>query len=32
MVRLCDAFHIARQYNNTKDYKKSEIEATKKEL
>lgn len=32
MVRLCDAWHIARRYNNTKDYHKSDIEATKKEL
>lgn len=32
LVRLCDWRHIARNYNNTKDFKKSEIEATKKEL
>ena len=32
MVRLCDAWHIARRYNNTKDYHKSDIEETKKEL
>lgn len=32
MVRLCDARHIARYYNNTKDYHKSDIEDAKNEL
>lgn len=32
MVWLCDAFHVARYYNNTKDYHKSDIDQTKSEL
>lgn len=32
MVWLCDAWHIARLYNFAKDFHKSEIEETKKEL
>lgn len=32
MVWLLDARHIARYYNNTKDFHKSDIEETKKEL
>lgn len=32
LVRICDGRHIARYYNNTRDFKKSEIEETKKEL
>ena len=32
MVRLCDAWHIARYYNNTKNYHLDDVEETKKEI